>query len=55
MPNATGPAKVVNKFRCNATAALEDVIIEAVINLLERSDGFDVAALFPILASAATQ
>jgi hypothetical protein len=63
VPDAIDHFKVVNKIRRNSTAALEDEIIEAVINLLERSDGIDVAAhfptfasaLFPILASAAAQ
>lgn len=51
----TDPAKVVAKFRANAAAALDDESIDATINLLRGSNGIDVTALAPILASAAVR
>ncbi len=52
---ATDPAKVVAKFRANAAAALAEESIDATISLLQDSGGIDVAALAPILASAAVR
>ena len=49
---ATDPAKIIAKFRANAAAALDDEGIDAANSLLRGSDGIDVAALTPILASA---
>ena len=48
----TDPAKIVAKFRANAAAALDNESIDAMISLLRGTDGIDVAALAPILASA---
>jgi 2-methylcitrate dehydratase PrpD len=49
---ATDPAKVIAKFRRNAAAALEDDQIEAMISMLHRTGGIDVAALVPVIAAA---
>ena len=51
----TVPTKVVAKFRANATAVLDGESVDATIDLLRGSEGIDVSALAPILASAAVQ
>ena len=53
LSKATDAAEVVAKFRANAARMLDDDGIDAMIGLLRDCDGIDVAALAPILASAA--